>query len=167
MARIAAGSFEALVFTFKDGLLSAVAHDLKIKIGRATLDLEADRVQFECEAASLTVMTAMKDGVESASTLSSSMKAEIERNLVNDVLNARKHSAIRFESTALTDTSLTGRLTLNGVTHEVRGTIRREGTRRIAEVKIDQRTFGITPYTAMFGALKVKPEVVVRVSAEG
>jgi hypothetical protein len=34
----------------------------------------------------------------------------------------------------------------------------------VAEFRIDQRDFGIKPYSAMLGTLKIKPEVVVRVS---
>jgi hypothetical protein len=34
----------------------------------------------------------------------------------------------------------------------------------VAEVKIHQPDFGIKPYTAALGALKVKPDVLVRVS---
>ena len=33
----------------------------------------------------------------------------------------------------------------------------------LLEARIDQRDFGIKPYSAMFGTLKVKPEVVVTV----
>jgi hypothetical protein len=34
----------------------------------------------------------------------------------------------------------------------------------VAEIKLHQPDFGIKPFTAALGALKVKPDVVVRVS---
>jgi len=37
----------------------------------------------------------------------------------------------------------------------------------VAEVPIHQPDFGIKPYSAMLGALKVKPDLVVRCSVPG
>jgi hypothetical protein len=42
--------------------------------------------------------------------------------------------------------------------------VRAEGDRWVAEMNIHQPDFGIKPYTAALGALKVKPEVMVRIS---
>jgi hypothetical protein len=46
------------------------------------------------------------------------------------------------------------------VTHELRG--KRTGT--TAEFSFDQRDFGLKPYSAMLGTLKVKPVVRVKVT---
>ena len=40
MPRYTQNEAEALVFTFKDGLLSKVAHDLKIRINRFSVDFD-------------------------------------------------------------------------------------------------------------------------------
>ena len=46
---------------------------------------------------------------------------------------------------------------------------RRDGDRLRAEVTIHQLAFGIRPYTALLGTLRVRPDVIVRLSvpAEG
>lgn len=160
MARYDASTAEILVFTFKDGLLSAVAHDLKLKATRFTLTHAEGSAQLDLDASSLRVVTAMKIGVESPGTLPAMATGEIEKNIQTDVLNSKRFPSIQFVSTSVSDREVVGQLTLHGHTHEVRGP--RNG--KTVEFKVDQRQFGIKPYTAMLGTLKVKPEVVVRVT---
>ncbi len=159
MARYDASNAKVQVFTFKEGLLSAMAHDLKIEVTRFSLDLDGEIARCEFDAASLKVISPMKDGAEHPSLLPTALYGEIEKNARVDVLDAKKHPHVRFESTAMSDTEVKGRLTLRGATKEVRGT--RAG--RTAEFRLDVRDFGIKPFSAMLGTLKVKPEVVVKV----
>ena len=155
-----------LVFTFKEGLLSPLAHDLKLRVTRFSLEVAetSDSVAAEFDPRSLVVLTAMKDGADSPSALPGFARGEIEKNIVNDVLEAKHHSAIRFETTKVTDTAVEGRLTLHGVTKSVTGTRRDEAKRWVAEFRLDQRDFGIKPYSAFLGTLRIRPEVMVRVS---
>ncbi len=153
-----------LVFSYKEGLLSAVAHDLKLIVGTFTIEAEGDRITGDFEAASVRVLTAMKDGAEQSGSMSDSMKVDIEKNLQRDVLDSRKFPAIRFEATSVTPSSVEGRLTLHGTTRSISGKRVDAGGKRIAEFRLDQRDFGIKPFSAMLGTLKIKPEVLVRVS---
>jgi polyisoprenoid-binding protein YceI len=164
MAHLDPSSAEVLVFTFKEGLLSAVAHDLKITVTKFGLDVDGDSVKAEFDAGSLKVRCAMKDGQENPSALPGFAHGEIEKNVVNDVLEAKKHPVIRFETTSITDAQVKGRLSLHGQTRDVVGTRKDAGGRKVAEFRIDQREFGIKVYSAMLGTLKIKPEVVVRVA---
>jgi polyisoprenoid-binding protein YceI len=164
MARYDASTAEVLVFTFKEGLLSAAAHDLKLSVGRFTIDVEGDRVTAEFDAGSLKVVTPMKDGAENPGAMPHLMYGEIEKNAAKDVLHAAKHPSIRFESTSVTAEEVVGRLTLHGQAKEVRGRRLDAGGKRVVEVSLDQRDFGIKPYSAMLGTLKVKPVVRVRVT---
>jgi hypothetical protein len=151
---------EVLVFTFKDGALSALAHDLKLKVTALTLEKDEQKVTASFEAGSLRVVCPQKDGQDSAGLLPKALYGEIEKNAAKDVLEAAKFPSIRFESTAVTEAEVVGQLTLHGVTREVRCARKPGG---VVEARLDQRTFGIKPYSAMFGTLKVKPEVVVTV----
>ncbi len=160
MARYDSSSAEILVFTFKEGLLSAVAHDLKLKATRFTLEVEGDSAKLEVEAASLRVVSAMKDGVELPSAIAPSKFAEIEKNAFGEVLETKRYPLIQFVTTKVTDTEVVGQLTLHGQTRELRG--RRSG--QSAEFRVDQRDFGMKPFSAMLGALKVKPELTVKVT---
>ncbi len=167
---------ECHVFTFKGGMLSAVAHDLRIRVGRFTIEIDEEAGTLEARffADSLRVECAMKDGREDPGTLRESQKREIEGNIVDEVLHARKHPEIVFRAKCAAPTSaakgaveeqrLEGTLALHGAQRPLRTTARRQGERWIAEVELHQPDFGIKPYSALLGTLKVLPTVRVRVS---
>ncbi|MDQ3905304.1 MAG: YceI family protein, partial [Actinomycetota bacterium] len=57
-----------------------------------------------------------------------------------------------------------GDLTLHGVTNPISLDAQNDGQRWNAKVVLDQRKFGIKPFSAMLGALKIKPNVEVNIS---
>jgi hypothetical protein len=162
MARVGTSNVEVLVYTFKEGLLSAMAHDLKLRIERCSVDVEPERIVATFDTRSLKVVTAMKDGAPSSALLAP-MKAEIEKNIVTEVLDAARFPEARFETTAIGPSEVEGDLVLKGVARHLRATWRKDGAARVAEFTLDQRNFGIKPYSAMLGTLKLKPEVKVAV----
>jgi hypothetical protein len=163
-------SAECLVFTYKEGLLSAIAHDLEIRAERFDLDIDdatlAVRARFD--ATSLKVVTAVHDGAPQPNALSDSDKQKIQGNINDDVLHSREHPEIRFQSTQVTKEGegyrVVGDLTLHGKTKDISFLARPEGERMIAEVRLHQPDFGIKPYTAMLGTLKVRADLTVRVA---
>jgi hypothetical protein len=42
--------------------------------------------------------------------------------------------------------------------------VRADGDRWVTDLKLHQPDFGIKPFSAALGALKVKPDVIIRVS---
>jgi polyisoprenoid-binding protein YceI len=164
------------VFTFKEGVLSAVAHDLRIRVERFTIELDeaAGTVVARVFASSLRVDCAMKDGREDFDALSDRNKREIEGNIVDEVLHAKRHPEIVFRSTKIEglegigadgdERRIDGTLSLHGTDRPLRVTARRQAGRWTAEVELRQPDFGIKPYSAMLGTLKVRPVVRVRVS---
>jgi polyisoprenoid-binding protein YceI len=161
---------ECLVFTYKEGLLSAVAHDLEIRVTRFELDVDeaAPSVTARFDAASLRVVTAMHDGAPKEGALSDGDKQKIEHNLAEDVLHTREHPEIRFASTSVKPDGegyrIAGELTLHGKTRVIAFSAQPAGDRLVAEVRLHQPDFGVKPYSAMLGTLKVKPDVLVRCS---
>jgi hypothetical protein len=155
---------EVLVLTFKEGALSALAHDLKLKVTALSVSRTVDSASATFDATSLRVVTAMRNGAEAPNALPGFARAEIEKNIIADVLEARRYPRISFETTRVTATEVEGRLTLKGVTRPLRGTRTDRDHRLIAEFRFDQRTFGVTPYSALLGALRISPEIVVIVS---
>ncbi len=159
---------EARVFTYKEGLLSTVAHDLELTAGRFEVDWSEDRVTATFDLGSLRVLHAVVNGQAAPNALSAHDLEKIEQTLANDVLHTSRHPEARFESSSVTASGdgfmLRGTLTLGGRTDELSALVRRDGTRYTTELLLDQRRFGITPYSALLGALKLKPEVRVRVS---
>jgi hypothetical protein len=169
MVRLDASSAECLVFTYKEGLLSAVAHDLKIRVTKFVIDVdEAKRaISARFDPASLRVVCAMSDGKEVPGSLTTANKREIEGNIVRDVLDARRYPEIRFVSSAVEEKGgsylVKGRLALHGHERQVRVQVHQDGDRYVSEARLHQPDFGIRPYTALFGTLKVQANVTIRV----
>ena len=171
MARhIDASTGECHVFTYKEGLLSAVAHDLKIKVDRWRLEVDDAQAAIVAsfDATSLRVVCSMRDGHEAPGVISAKDAQKIEASTQSDVLQASQHREVRFRSTAVVPDGegyrVDGELTLVGRTRPVSVGVRRDGDRLVAEVRLHQPDFGIKPFSAMFGALKIQPGVLVRLA---
>ena len=162
-------SAECIVFTFKEGLLSAVAHDLKIKVTRFAIDVDERKrtVEGRFDATSLRVVCAMQDGKESKGTLSTAQKREIEANIVRDVLAAERYPEIRYVSTAVSgeddELQVKGQLSLHGKRKATSVVVSRGRDRNVATAIVHQPDFGVRPDTALLGTLRVKADVQVRV----
>lgn len=155
---------EIIVLTFKEGLLSRVAHDLKLRAERVTVVATGGTVEVTVDARSLRVVCAMADGRESHGTLSAADMRKIEHNLVEDVLAAARYPTITFRSDPLRPGVVSGALTLHGVTRRVTAPAHRAADLWTARFDLHQPDFGIRPYSAMMGALRVRPDVQVHVA---
>jgi polyisoprenoid-binding protein YceI len=170
MLRIDAASAECLVFTFKEGLLSPIAHDLKIRVSRFTLDIDpASRaIDARFDARSLEVVCARQDGRDRPGALSDADRRKIEATIAADVLAAARYPEVRFESTSVEPEGdgyrVQGRLTLHGVTRGISFTTQATAEQHVAEVTLNQPDFSIKPYRAMLGALRLRADVTVRVA---
>lgn len=170
-AAAAPAQADTQVFTFKEGLLSSMAHDLRLKVTRWNLAWDADAKVLEAtwDAGSLLVDCVMRDGREAAGVLGAKDLDKIAKSVRDDVLTVARHPQIKFRSTRVAADgpdawAVDGELELHGVKRAVSARAVRAGDRWVAEVALHQPDFGIKPYSAMLGALKIKPAVRVRVS---
>lgn len=162
---------ECVVLTFKEGLLSAVAHDLELRIETFDVEVSEDppSVRASFDPRSIRVVSAMRNGARAPDALSARDIRDIEHNIEKDVLHPSRHPEITLRSTAVTREPhgyrLRCELRLHGKTREVDVTVRasRDGM-RVAEATLHQPDFGIEPYSAMLGTMKIKPDVKVRVT---
>jgi len=170
MVHFDASSAECLVFTFKEGMLSTFAHDLKIRVTTFAIDVDprTRAIEASFDAASLRVVTAMHGEAESPGTLTAENRRQIEANITRDVLEARTHPDVRFVAAGVQEKGtryvINGTLTLHGTARKINVRVHKDGDRYVAEARIHQPDFGIRPYSAMLGTLKVKADVTVRVS---
>jgi hypothetical protein len=152
------------VYTFKEGLLSAVAHDLEIEVGRFRIERDAAGIRAVFDARSLRVLHATSDGRPRPDALSARDREKIEANIAGEVLETRRHPEVRFTASVEGEPSeVRGTLELHGRQREVAVAVRRQGERWIGEATLHQPDFGITPYSAMLGTLRIKPDVRVRI----
>lgn len=170
MARYDAYNSKCLVFSYKDGLLARLAHDLKLQVERFSIEVDDTTHQIKAtfDPSSIQVVCARVNGQDESSTLSKGDKKKIHDNVTKDVLRVRKHPEIRFDSTNVVARgegfAVEGTLQMYGKSRSIQTSVRADGDRWVAEVRIHQPDFGIKPFTAALGALKVKPDVTVRVS---
>lgn len=154
-------SAECLVQVEKAGLLSAVGHDLTLRVGRFEIEVESGAVRARFDASSLRV-------VEPAS-VSPRDRREIEATVAAVILGAPEHPFVTFAASSIVEDGplrrIEGSLSICGRERRYAVTARREAERAIVESRIHQPDFGIRPFTAMLGALRIKPDVLVRLTA--
>jgi len=155
--------------TTKAGLGAKLAHDLTLEAKTWSgsiifddADLAASSVEVTVAATSLAV-TDFSGGVK---PLSDGDRKEIARNINEKALQTNKYSDITFRSTAISgqaDTfTVTGDLTITGTTRPVSLAVT-VGAGGLVTVlaTVTQTQFGIKPYSAMLGTLKISDEVEV------
>lgn len=152
------------IYTFKDGLLARVGHDLCLAVTRFEVTL-AEGVDAWFDAASIDVVHALRAGEPHPEGLSTSDRETIRRNTANEVLHSRRFPRITFRSDAIDETAegleTSGELTLHGKTREVGVAAVTDGGDLVITAEIHQPDFGITPFSALLGTLRVLPKVRV------
>jgi polyisoprenoid-binding protein YceI len=151
------------VRTSRTGAVAKVGHDLLLHVTEwsATLDLDAPSLSLDADATSLRV----REGTGGMKPLDEDDLSNIETTIDDEVLLRRD---INFRSTRVerTDGSLNveGELTLVGTTRPIAFDLA-VGDRVTGVAVVKQTEWGMKPYTALFGALKVADEVRVEIDA--
>jgi len=161
------------VFVGKSGLFSALAHNHEIGVksfsGRVIIPAAgagAGSLEMEVDAPSLEVLD-KEPGEED--------KKKIFNSMHNEVLESAKYQKITFKSVSVSDVKQTGGdaysfvvngdLSLHGVTKRitvpVAATVTPQLLRATGKYTLKQTDYGIKPYSAAGGTIKVKDEVVV------
>jgi len=154
-----AAAVDCRVSVFREGLLTSVGHDITLQVTALSLEVgDDDAITADFDAGSLRVTT---------EAVSASDRKKIERN-TEETLETRKYPKIAFRSVSVVRDGdrarIEGDLTLHGVTSPLSVEARDDGTCWTAKIVLDQRKFGVKPFSAMLGALKVKPDVEVDIS---
>jgi polyisoprenoid-binding protein YceI len=155
--------------TGRTGAAAKAGHDLVIEVTAwdATLHVGDDpadtSVELEADATSLHV----REGTGGMQSLGDDDKANIRTTIHDDVL---KGHAIAFRSTTVTGAdgqlSVQGELTLVGTTRPLAFDLAFGDDGRLsATAVVKQSDWGMKPYSALFGALKVADEVFVEIDA--
>ena len=159
------------VRTGRTGAAAKAGHDLLLHVtaweatlqvgegaGESSLELDADSTSFR-----------VREGTGGMQALGDDDKANIEQTIDDEIL---RRLTIGFHSTSIEIAaggdllSVQGELTLAAATRPVAFdvTVGADGSLSTA-VKVKQSDWGIKPYSALFGALKVADEVEIDVSS--
>jgi polyisoprenoid-binding protein YceI len=156
-----------LVKTTRTGLGAKAGHDLTIEVtrwhGRVMVDAATptnSSVTVEVQVDSLEV----REGTGGVKPLTDADRAEIKKTL-GKVLHTAQHPTITFRSRRVEGSagsfSVDGELTVMGVTRPVMVQGRVTDGRVVGGATVVQSRWGIRPYSAFFGALKLSDEVKI------
>ena len=166
------GSGVLSIRTTRQGAASKAGHDLRIEVDSWEAEVKVG------ESAEQSAMTLAADsrsvrvieGTGGIKSLTESDKEDIHKTIHKEVL---KGTAIEFRSSEIRggsggDTwSVSGQLDLNGKQGPVTFDLALADDGRITGSAIVRQTdFGMKPYSALFGALKVADEVTVAIDAK-
>ena len=147
-------------YTYKEGLLSSVAHDLELQLQDFSVQFNGGDVTAKFVMDSLMVVGAMQDGAPQPSALSKKDKAKIEDTMRKQVLQTRKFGQSELTG-RVTDGVFKGTLKLVGRTAPVEGEVVSHNGVARGIVELRPTDWGIKPYTALFGALRLQDRVRV------
>jgi len=156
------------VRTGKAGAASKAGHNLRIEVTswRATLDVAEDPAETALELTADPRSLRVREGTGGMQTLGDDDKASIEETIDGEVLDG---AAIAFRSRRVAPgaggaLSVEGELDLAGKRHPVAFDLQaRDDGRLTGSARIRQTDWGIKPYSALFGTLKVVDEVDVEI----
>jgi polyisoprenoid-binding protein YceI len=161
------GDGRLLLRTGRSGLGRRAGHDLTIEATRWSASVAA-REPLEASSAEVTVEVdglEVREGTGGALPLSDKDRAEITKNL-RKILDTVRYPQITFVSTAIGDDAVEGDLTIMGRTKPVRISATRDGERVRGSVTVTQSRWGIKPYSAFFGALRLADDVEIEFDLE-
>jgi polyisoprenoid-binding protein YceI len=153
--------------TTRQGAAAKAGHDLVIEVGawEATLDPEAQpALTLTADSRSLRVLT----GTGGVKPLGEKDKSNIQQTINDEVL---KGCAIEFRSSDVQSSpgglTVRGELSLNGRQGPVEFDLTAADDGSVAgRAKVTQTAFGMKPYSALFGALKLADDVHVEIDAK-
>lgn len=148
------------IHTYREGVAQKVGHDLVIEVGAWSATVETadsgglSTVTFEVDTTSLQV----REGRNGLKPLSDKDRGEIRKTISAKILHDKP---IAFRSTAVDGSTVSGELTIDGTARPASFTLDVTPGRARGTLAVTQTEFGITPYKALMGALKVRDEVQV------
>jgi len=153
--------------TARTGAASRAGHDLLIEVGswEATLDPAGDpALTLTADSRSLRVL----EGTGGVKALDDDDKTNIVKTIDDEVL---KGCAITFRSNHVDrrpdgGVAVAGELELGGRRGPVEFDLTSREGRLSGEAVVKQTAFGIKPYSALFGTLKVADEVRIEIDAQ-
>ena len=155
------------VRTYREGVAAKAGHDLIIDVNswEATLEVgDNSSLSLSADPTSLHV----RDGKGGMQALKDDDKEDIRKTIDKDVL---KNEGISFTSSSVEPAGdglkVAGDLELGGKTNAVTFELTESGGTLTGSAEIKQSDWGIKPYSALFGALKVADEVRVEIETRG
>ena len=155
------------VFTFKAGLLARVAHDLRLTFRQHEITVHARRVYAFAVAESLVIDGAMTPSGLDTRTPSAKDQRSILETVHNEILLSRRYPRIELDGSiqtlAVHRHMLSGELRLRGQARPIKTELIRSGDILQSVLELKPSEFGIAPYKALGGAIKLDDRVRISI----
>jgi len=158
------------IFTYKEGLLSPFAHDLRIKVTSFTVEVggKDHLIRAFFDAGSLRVECAMENGKERPDLLNPKDREEINARIVEEVLDAKTYPDILLTSSSVKKEDskylVRGALSMHGRNRDISFFVQKmDNALYTADVELHLPDFGIKPFSALFGAVRIKPDILIHI----
>jgi hypothetical protein len=155
------------VFTFKDGVLSAVTHDLRLRLVEFAISLDEDTVRGEFDLSTLFVDGPVRDGVVHPEEYDAGKRADVEWAMRHDVLHTDEHPTARFAGRATAEGdgfAVSGTLELAGHKAPLSFGVERTNDEYRARFELVPSRWRIKPYRAWLGAIRLKDVLRIEVA---
>ena len=165
------GSGVLSIRTTRQGAASKAGHDLRIEVGSWEAEVklgdapEQSAMTLSADSRSLRVV----EGTGGIKSLTGDDRESIQKTINDEVL---KGCAIEFRSTEVLgapsgDLNVSGQLDLNGKQAPVTFELAVGDDGRVSgSATVKQTAFGMKPYSALFGALKVADDVTIAIDGK-
>lgn len=158
------------IFTFKEGLLSRFGHDLQFTLARFEIEVGDRKLRGRFWTESLELEGVVKGGRVDPDALAESDRKKVVHTATCEVLEVGRYPAAELEAN----------IDVVRDAVEIRGTLTMVGQRRalplivaesmagrlVAAFTIEPSRWGIRPYRAMAGALRLKDRVDIEVAVD-
>jgi polyisoprenoid-binding protein YceI len=154
------------VKTGRHGAAAKAGHDLviEVKSWSATLAVADDPADSSAELTADPTSLHVLEGVGGLQALGDDDKADIRKTIDKDVLKKKDISFSSSKVTAEGDgLAVSGDLTMGGKSKPVTFTLTEDDGSLVGSATVNQSDWGIKPYSALFGALKVNDDVTVEI----
>jgi len=146
------------IYTYAEGLFSALAHDLELVAGDLSGEVDGDRCELRAPIRAIAVQGVMKRGKLDRGVLSASDRETIERQVREDVFRGGTEITLR-------GTREVGRARIEIVAPtgraEAQTKIDAQADSARGEVELSLRALGIAPVKGPMGAFRVSDRVRV------
>lgn len=157
-----------VVKVYREGMAKKAGHDLIIDVSswKATATIAENPADSSFTASADVGSFNVREGVGGVKPLSEGDKADIKKNITQKILTSPE---ISFTSTSVQQSgdsaTVTGDMRIMGKTNPATVKLTQEGNKVKGTLSVVQSKWGIKPFQAMMGALKVKDQVDIELEA--
>lgn len=155
-----------LVDTFREGLLARLGHDLRIEAERFEVRATGGSLTAKVDLTSLHVIGSVSKGKLDTSAPAPGDRAEIEQRIQREILGTARNPFADLTATVRAEGSsfvVAGTLVLCGRAQPIHARATRDASALEASVELAPSRYGIEPFRAFGGALRIADRVIVHI----